>query len=137
MTANGWIMGGSKSSIWIEKGCNKVTFVLMIPTPKGMMFALYFAHNTEIAGATNIDKAPSVTIQQAHERLGHPREDTTREMANALNWNITRGTMKPCEACAAAKAKHKNVPKTSSMMPANMKKERESNQFGYRDNQSS
>jgi hypothetical protein len=49
MTAKGWIMGGTKNSIWIKKDCNKVTFDLMIPTPKGMMFAMYFACNTEIA----------------------------------------------------------------------------------------
>jgi hypothetical protein len=53
MIHKGWVMGNNKTSIWIEKGQNKVTFDLMIPTPKGMMFAIYFARETEIAGATD------------------------------------------------------------------------------------
>jgi hypothetical protein len=45
------------------------------------------------------------------------------ETAKALNWILTKGTLKPCDACAAAKAKQKNVPKTSSMAPSNTKKD--------------
>jgi hypothetical protein len=67
-------MGGNKDSIWIEKGPSKVTFNLMIPTPEGMIFAIYFAGDTEIAGVFQ-DKAIMMTIQQAHECLGHPNED--------------------------------------------------------------
>ena len=97
------------------------------------MFALYYAHETEIAGADR-DNDPTMTIEQAHVRLGHSSEDATRKAAKALNWTLTKGTMKPCDACAAAKAKQKNVPKTSSMAPSNTKK---SNLFGHCDNQSS
>jgi hypothetical protein len=122
MILKGWVMGNNKTSIWIEKGRNKVTFDLMIPTPKGMTFAMYFARETEISGAT-IDKDPTITIEQAHVRLGHSSEDVTRKTANALNWILTKGTLKPCDACAAAKAKQKNVPKTSSMAPSNTKKD--------------
>jgi hypothetical protein len=35
MIIKGWVMDNNKISIWIEKGHNKVTFVLMILTPKG------------------------------------------------------------------------------------------------------
>jgi hypothetical protein len=38
MILKGWVMGNNKTSIWIEKGGNKVAFDLMIPTSKGMMF---------------------------------------------------------------------------------------------------
>jgi hypothetical protein len=41
-----------------------------------------------------------------------------------LNWILTKGTLKPCEACAATKVKHKNVLKTNSMTPSNMKKDK-------------
>jgi hypothetical protein len=61
MTPNGWILSCNKDSIWIKKGQNKVTFDLMIPTPKGMMYAMYFAGNTEIAGTIQ-DKAITMTI---------------------------------------------------------------------------
>jgi hypothetical protein len=62
-----------------------------------------------------------MTIEQAHVRLGHSSEDVTRKTAKALNWILTKGTLKPCDACAAAKAKQKNVPKMSSMAPSNTK----------------
>jgi hypothetical protein len=55
MILKGWVMGNNKTSIWIENCRNKVTFDSMIPTLKGMMFAMYFARQTEIVGAT-IDK---------------------------------------------------------------------------------
>jgi hypothetical protein len=116
----GWVMGNNKISIWIEKGRNKVTFDLMIPTPKGMMFAMYFARETEIAGAT-IDNDHTMTIEQARVRLGHSSEGATRKTAKALNWTLTKGTLKPCDACAAGKVKQKDVPKTSSMAPSNTK----------------
>jgi hypothetical protein len=126
MILKGWVMGNNTTSIWIEKGRNKVTFNLVIPTPKGIMFAMYFA---KIAGAT-IDKAPTkvptMMIDQAHVRLGHMSEDATRKTVKALNLILTKGTLKACDACAACaatKAKQKNVPKTSSMTPSNMKKD--------------
>jgi hypothetical protein len=123
MNAKGWILGGNKASIWIEKGRNKVTFDLMIPKPKGMMFVMYFARNTEIAGP-NQDKAITMMIQQVHERFGHPNEDATQQTAKILNWQLTRGTLKPCVACAATKAKQKNVPKMSSMASSNTSKDK-------------
>jgi hypothetical protein len=61
LTTKGWILSGNKSSIWFEKGQNKVIFALMIATPRGMMFAMYFACDTEIAGAIQ-DKAITMTI---------------------------------------------------------------------------
>jgi hypothetical protein len=132
MILKGWVMGNNKTSIWIEKGRNIVTFDLMIPTPKGMMFAMYFTSDAGIAGAT-IDKSPTMTIEQARVRLGHSSKEGTQETANALNWILPKGTLILCDACAVAKAKQKNVPKTSSMIPFQHGEERESNLFGHCD----
>jgi hypothetical protein len=95
---------------------------MMIPTPKGMLFAMYFARDTEVAGAIK-GKSVTMMIQHAHEQLGHPNEDATRKTAKILSWHLSKGTLKPCEACAAAKAKHKSIPKTRSMAPTNTTKE--------------
>ena len=54
-----------------------------------------------------------MNIQKVHRLLGHGNEDSTRQTAKQLNWIITRGKLKPCEHCAKAKAKHKNVCKES------------------------
>jgi hypothetical protein len=126
MMTKGWVMGNDAESIWITKGHNKVTLDLKIPTPTGMIYAMYFSRDTEIAGTTQdkTNKLMAMTIQQAHERLGHGNEDAAQKTAAVLNWHLTCGTLSPCEACAAAKAKQKNVPKTSTnMAPSNTSKD--------------
>ena len=54
-----------------------------------------------------------MSVNQAHQRLGHPIEQTTRATAAELGWKLTRGSMKPCENCAKGKVKQKNMPKDS------------------------
>ena len=68
-------MGNGKESIQIKKGQNKVTFDLMIPTPTGMIYAMYFSRDTEAADTIEDKKPITLPIQQAHERLGHESED--------------------------------------------------------------
>jgi hypothetical protein len=42
MTTNqGWILGGDKKGIWLTKEGKKLLFNIAIPTPKGMLFAMY------------------------------------------------------------------------------------------------
>ena len=62
--------------------------------------------SSEIATA-GVDGAKKTTlwISQAHELLGHCDEDTTRDMAKHLEWDIVRGKMPPCQACAMGKTK--------------------------------
>ena len=67
--------------------------------------------------ASPVQKKVVLNIQQAHERLGHSNEDATRKTAQALGWTITKGSLKPCEACAVAKAKQKNLPKKDNKEP--------------------
>jgi hypothetical protein len=93
----------------LQKGEHEVCFDICIPTPKGMIFAMYFKREVEVAAAAT-EKPLKMTMQQAHDRLGHCNKDLTRSMAKQLNWEVT-GTLKSCDACAAGKAKQKNVPK--------------------------
>jgi hypothetical protein len=58
-------------------------FDIAIPTPKGVIYALYLERGSEIAGAT-ADGKIKMTVKQAHDKLGHCSEDTTRKMAKAL-----------------------------------------------------
>jgi hypothetical protein len=75
--------------------------------------------NTELASAAADITAAVVAeppiirmnIRQAHERFGHANEDATRKAAKNVGNEITRGTLKVCEACAKANAKQKNVVK--------------------------
>lgn len=50
-------------------------------------------------------------------------EAVTRKIVKALNWVLTKGTLKPYDACAVTKAKQKKVLKGSSIATSNMKKE--------------
>jgi hypothetical protein len=122
----GWTMGGDmnkEQAIWIEKGGKRVVFDLIIPTPKGMLFAMYMQRGSEIAGA-GTDVAVKLNVQQAHERLGHCGEDLTRKTAKLMGWELSPGGLEPCQACAAGKAKQKNVSKASPHEPAKASNER-------------
>jgi hypothetical protein len=123
LTQEGWILGGDTKEIWLTKDGNRLSFDIAIPTPKGVLFAMYIRHNVETAGAT-ADTAPIMSIQQAHDRLAHPGEENIRKTAVALGWKITRGMLKLCDACAAGKAKQKNVPKASTHQVAKVNEAR-------------
>jgi hypothetical protein len=114
MTTNqGWILGGDEKGIWLTKGDQKLLFHIAIPTPKGMLFAMYIKREIGKEMAQAIVDEKSIPIQLAHDRLGHPHEDITRKMAKELGWTLSRGSLKPCDGCTAGKAKQKNVPKES------------------------
>ncbi len=64
---------------------------------------------TGLAATTTGAKMP---IMKAHDFLGHCDKDMTHKAAREYGWLLTR-SWKPCEACAAGRAKQKNVPKES------------------------
>jgi hypothetical protein len=115
MQNNGWLLHGNDKTIWLTKGEDKIIFDIIIPTPEGMVFAVYFNRNEEIVsmdvnttGPTEV--APvTMSIVQAHAKFGHTNEEDTRKTAKELGIVLMRGTLRPCEACTVAKAKQKNV----------------------------
>jgi hypothetical protein len=96
----------------VDKKWPEIKFDIAIPTPKGMLFAMYIHQDTEIAGAT-ADAGLIILIQQAHDHLAHTGEELTQKMAKELGWKLMCGSLKPCNACADSKAKQKNVPQAS------------------------
>ena len=78
-------MGGDDTEIWLKSGDKKISFDIIIPTPKGSLYVMYMkrtgAINNEMANAS-IDKW---SIHTVHERSGHCSEDTTRKTAKALD----------------------------------------------------
>jgi hypothetical protein len=107
-----WELIGSEKCLTLLKGNTKLVFDICIPTPKGTLYAIYIKCDLEMAGATTDDQhgGMKISVQQAHGRLGHCSEDAMRKVTKHLNWKVT-GIMNPCDACAAGKAKQKNVPK--------------------------
>ena len=112
---DGWTLHGDKNQIKLTKGNSSVVFDIVINTPKGAIYAMYLKRDTEMASAaTDVAQTGAhmtMTIKQAHERLGHANEEATRLAAKQLGIKITRGMLQVCEACARAKAKQKNVNK--------------------------
>jgi hypothetical protein len=90
-----------------------VPFDMVIPTNKGLLFALYFKRGAEIAGAVPYLKPQRMSVDEGHNKFGHNDENSTRKIAAELGIELTQGLMKVCEACTIAKAKQKNVPKES------------------------
>lgn len=83
-------------------------FDIRINTPKGMVLATCLKQiATEVGGASTTTK--TVSINMAHEQLGHLNEDATRKVAKQLGWTITKGSFYACESCAIGKAKQKTV----------------------------
>src|SRR5687767_14166304 len=109
----GWKLGGDKSAIWIEKEGVKILFDIKIETKEGVIFAAYIKRDMGEVSCVSAFKKKAMDANRAHKLLGHTGKATARETAKALGWIISKGQMKPCEACTVAKAKQKSVPKVS------------------------
>jgi hypothetical protein len=72
----GWILSGKDNKLTLTRNKQEIVFDIEIPTPKGVIYAMYIERGNEIAGTTT-DKNTKMTIKQAHEKLGHSAEDTT------------------------------------------------------------
>jgi hypothetical protein len=116
MLTQGWKLGGDGEQIWIFKENARIDFDIKFPTPKGALYAMYFKCNME-TGLAATSTGAKMPIMKAHSLLGHCNEDTTHKAAGEYGWLLT-GSWKPCEACAAGKARQKNVPKESEHKPA-------------------
>ena len=51
-----------------------------------------------------------MNVQTLHEQLGHMNEQTCRKIAKHVGIQLTKGSLAPCEACAIAKSRQKNLP---------------------------
>jgi hypothetical protein len=93
------------------KGNQTIKFDIEIPTKNGCIFGIYLKRNVEVS-AMQIDEF-KISVNQAHERLGHVSEELTRKISQDLGWQISKGQMDVCNACSVAKARQKNVTKAA------------------------
>ena len=113
MQLQGWVLGSDKDNLWITKGRRTIWFDIKIEVPEGCVFAMYVTRQREsemgnVAAEGNNNKT-TMTFQQVHNRLGHMSDTTTRETAKQLGLHIRKTQTFPCTACAAGKAKQKNI----------------------------
>jgi len=110
----GWQLGGNKKSIWLKEGERRIDFDIVIPTRKDALYCMYHKRTTNPEMAATSVK---ISVDKAHEILGHPDESRTRKVAKVLGWELNKGSLKPCRGCTIAKAKQKNVIKESEHIP--------------------
>ena len=141
MLSLGWNLKGDKDALVITKDGMELRFDIKITTKRGALYCMYMKRNSgDVVGAqvdsndpeestsgmssVKNEMKPTIGIEKAHHLFGHASEDETRKTAEALGYRVVRGTLKPCDACTAAKAKQKNVPKASEHVPAGKPNER-------------
>jgi hypothetical protein len=74
----------TKNAMWFTKRNQTIKFDIEIPTKNGFIFGIYLKRKVEVS-AIKIDKF-KVSVNQAHERLGHVSEDLTRKINHNLGW---------------------------------------------------
>ena len=112
----GWNLGGNADALWLTKDGKTIKFDIVVTTNKGLVFCAYLKRKVELSNAAQ-DQV-SLTVNQAHARLGHMNEDRTRLTAKTLGWTLKSEPMVVCNGCAEGKAKQKNVPQESTLIKA-------------------
>ena len=62
-------------------------------------------------------KEEKMMLMQAHERLGHINEHTTKEIIKVLSLKLTNMKTLNCASCAAGKAKQKSLKNINFVEP--------------------
>ena len=109
----------------MQKSGREIRFDIKIPTKAGCIFAVWIERGTkhqlavgelELANVASrrSDGLPRpISYDLMHQKLGHMGKAPTLQIAKYLNYAIQDAPQKPCEHCAVAKARQKNVPKTN------------------------
>ena len=105
----GWKLSGTAEALILSKGRMTLKFDIVIPTEKGVIFAIYLQPRGEMA---NVSAVVPKTVEKAHALLGHPNVDDVRKTAKHLGWELSKSSSGPCASCTTAKAKQKNLPKS-------------------------
>jgi hypothetical protein len=72
MQKSGWLLHGNNKAIWLTKEGSNITFDIIILTPEGMVFAMYFNRNEEIANVNVNGIGPTVLGHHPLSRhVGH------------------------------------------------------------------
>ena len=119
-----WSLGGDAKALELINPNSKhqTEFNINILTPNGTLFAIYVKYTQEeVANVAPINdkgtKQVKMSVQQAHEKMGHINERATKEIAKNLGWLPTDNQPLNCAACVAGKAKQKSLKKVGILDP--------------------
>jgi hypothetical protein len=106
MLNKGWQLAGDNEKITISNSDFDLHFDIKIPTARGMLFGIRIFQSNKIGDKSSV----KVSVNEAHELLGHMSFPTTQAIAQELGWELTKG-LHVCDACSTGKAKQKNIVK--------------------------
>ena len=91
-----------------------------------MLFAMYVkCTQEEVANVVTMSdkgtKQVKMSIQQAHEKLGHINKRSMKEIANNLGWLLSDNQPLNCATCMAGKTNQKSLKKVSILDPEDEK----------------
>ena len=112
---NGVTLGNDKKVIYVENKNIKVRFQHLFLSKKGYIGCFKFIPmiNVTPSPMSIVMVAQStINVNTLHEWLGHPHLEIVINTAKRLNIRLT-GEVEECVACALAKARKKNIPKTN------------------------
>ena len=109
----GFKMEGDDEAIMLWRGGRKIRFNIKIETKNGALLCADFKQknedDTEVNAGAPTEVRLEMSVNQANQKIGRPSEQTTCAMTAKLGWNLTRGSMKPCENCAKRMANQNNI----------------------------
>jgi hypothetical protein len=132
-----WQLGNEGTTMFLKQGNITITFDKKMPTHKGLVvgceiFSRHIPHsgkemvlttmsgkaqdggdcNQNAGNCTQLIKGNKMDTNQFHAILGHPSFDSTKRTATYYGITLT-GVAKPCDDCALAKSRQKNLKKES------------------------
>jgi len=113
-----WTLAGDSQKLEIKKGSQTIKFDIVIKTRKGALYCAYIKRKMAKETSCGNVLQEKISVAKAHALLGHANEEATRATAEHLGWSLSRGN-KPCQSCAEAKAKQRNVPQSTKGIKAN------------------
>ena len=105
---NGFSLQNDKDTIVIKKGKLEIKFNIKVKTKTGHIMATRLLPR-RTPQSTGRDLAlKTIDINRFHEQTGHMGEAITRRLAEAHGITLV-GKLEPCEPCALAKSRRKNL----------------------------
>jgi len=101
----------------------KLLFEHKIATLDSYLFA-GFMQRVGVAALPATPAGRTITVNDAHAKLGHCSKALARKAAQYYDWKLMRGGMPPCEECATGKGRQKDVVKDSDHIPSEVMGER-------------
>ena len=116
MDAEFHLSGSKETSLTLRQNSTTIIFDQNLQSGGGKLVGV----TIEPTNANN-EIRPSLNVNKTHNILGHASEETVQATEKRLGWNVTQ-SFQPCEACAKAKAKMKDIAQITSS-PATKKGE--------------